>query len=147
MYFNIPESNCEEAADRMKNDFQLLNRTYENLELKPEDISTLFRVGKKIDDKTRPLVVKFTSLEKKKDVLFKSGKLKLKYNNEICEIFVSIDRTPKQREENKKLVEQLKKKREDEEDEDWVIRNNKIVKNFRDANQTTRVKWADLFQH
>ena len=144
IYFNIPESDCENAADRMKEDFALVNATYDDLELRPTDVYTLFRVGKKMNDRPRPLILKFISVEKKKEVLSGSGKLKLKHNNVSRDVFVSIDRTPKQREEHRKLVDELKQKKSADSNDNYVIRNGRIVKNFREANQTPRVKWSDI---
>ena len=123
IHFNIPESDCENAGDRMKEDFALVNAAYDDLELRPTNVYTLFRVGKKMNVRPRPLILEFNSVEKKKEVLSDSGKLKLKHNNVSRDVFVSIDRTPKQREEHRKLVDELKQKKSADSNDNYVIRN------------------------
>ena len=144
IYFNVPESECELIEDKMKHDFKLLSEAY-NKHIKHDDISSMFRVGKKVQNKTRPLVVKYGSLEIKNNMLKKSGKLSIKYQSELKPIYTSIDRTQKQREAHKKLVLELKS-RKSRGEEDIVIRNNKIVQHFRRESAAERITWASLFQ-
>ena len=77
-------------------------------------------------------------------VLKNSSDLKIKVRNEIKPIYASIDRTNKQREIHKKLVEELKM-RKSEGEQNIVIRNNKIVKIFQKENAAQRTTWANLF--
>ena len=98
------------------------------------------------DNKARPIEVKYINLETKKRILNGSENLKLLFNNESINIYVSVDRTPKQREEHKKLVTELKQRRDGGET-DIVIRNDKIVRNFRKINGTTKIRWTDLFKN
>lgn len=146
IYFNVPESSKEESTDRMKDDFKLLTESYSDTKIVPNDINAIFRVGKKDDNVTRPVVVKFANVETRKRVLTANEDLKLKFNDEIINIFVSVDRTQKQREVHKKLVNELRR-RKDAGDTDLVIRNDKIVTNFRKTNGNTKIKWSDLFKN
>ena len=144
VYFDLPESANESTSDRMKHDFKLLNEAYSN-KLEHKDISNLFRVGKKIDNKIRPLVVKFASLEIRNKVLKSSADLKIKCGNAINPVYMSIDRTQKQREAHKILVEQLKRRRATGE-QNLAIRGDKIVKVFQRDTAAQRTTWASLFQ-
>ena len=142
IFFNVPESESDIVAERMKSDFELVKTAY-NGELNHTDISSMYRVGKKAE-KDRPLVIRFNNIEMRNAVLKKSSDLKIKVRNEIKPIYASIDRTNKQREIHKKLVEELKK-RKSEGEQNIVIRNNKIVKIFQKENAAQRTTWANLF--
>ena len=144
VYFDLPESANESTADRMKDDFNLLAEAYSN-KIEHKDISNLFRVGKKTENKNRPLVVKFSSLETRTKFLKSSGDLKIKRGNVIKPVYMSIDRTQKQREAHKILVEQLKSRRASGE-QNLVIRGDKIVKVFQKEAAAQRTTWASLFQ-
>ena len=146
VYYNVPESSKNESADRMKDDFDLIKKSYSETDIAHTDVTSIFRVGKKDDNKARPVVVKYINLETKKRILNGSENLKLLFNNESINIYVSVDRTPKQREEHKKLVTELKQRRDGGET-DIVIRNDKIVRNFRKINGTTKIRWTDLFKN
>ena len=145
IYFNVPESKNEDVGERMKHDFEMLSSAYQNEKIDHSDITTIFRVGKRIADKDRPLVVKFSTIEKKNSTLQASRNLSVKVDREIRKIYATPDRTPKQREEHKKLVAEMKAKN-GESDDTWIIRNGKVVKKIRDSNPNPRVKWADLFK-
>ena len=144
VYFDLPESANESTSDRMKHDFKLLNEAYAN-KMEHKDISNLFRVGRKSENKNRPLVVKFASLETREKFLKSSGDLKIKCGNAIKPVYMSIDRTQKQREAHKILVEQLKRRRATGE-QNLAIRGDKIVKVFQRDTAAQRTTWASLFQ-
>ena len=143
IYFNIPENGSDSVSERMKHEFMLLSEAYRN-ELKHDQISSIFRVGKK-GENIRPLVVKFKSSETRNYVLRTSGKLSIKHQNEVKNIYVSIDRTQRQREAHKRLVDELKSRKLNGE-ENLVIRNNKIVQNFRKETAAEKVTFASLFR-
>jgi len=142
IYFNVPESHEENVGERMKYDFKILSSAY-NEEIEHNQITNLYRVGKRSDG-TRPLVVKFDSVEIKNKFLKKSGGLSVKHQNEVRKIYASIDRTEKQRQIHKNLVQQLKERRLKGE-ENLVIRGEKIVKNFRMESAAERITWSSLF--
>ena len=145
VYFNVPESTEDSPADRMKYDFGKLEEAYKNEALAHNDIETLYRVGKR-GETNRPLIVKFKNDQTRSRILGSSSKLNIKHDNEVRPIYVSIDRTPKQREEHKKLVEELKGRKRNGET-DLVIRNNKIVKNFQANPEVQRITWSSLFKN
>ena len=126
VYFNFPEKDDGSVAEKMKHDFNLLSKAYK--EIDPKEITNMFRVGKK-SGKDRPLVVKYVSMDTKNSYLKSSGYLKIKYEDKIKSVYVSIDRTQKQREKHRKLVEELKTRKQEPGNESLVIRGEKIVQN------------------
>ena len=69
VYYNVPESSKNESADRMKDDFDLITKSYSETAIAHTDVTSIFRVGKKDDNKARPIVVKYINLETKKRIL------------------------------------------------------------------------------
>ena len=145
VYFNVPESDSDDAAERMRHDYKLVSEAYDNQVLRHEEINALYRIGKK-NSASRPLVVRFQTINNKEKVQKASGQLKIRYRNEIRPIYMSIDRTPSQREQHKKLVEELKSRKSNGES-NIVIRIEKIVPNFPRQNEGQRTTWASLFRH
>ena len=144
VYFNFPEKDDGSIAEKMKHDFKLLSKAY-NKEIDPKEITNMFRVGKK-SGKDRPLIVKYGSMDIKNSYLKSSGYLKIKHEDEIKSVYVSIDRTQKQREKHRKLVEELKTKKQEPGNESLVIRGEKIVQNFQIETGLQRTTWPSLFQ-
>ena len=144
IYFGLPEKDDESTAERMKHDFKLLSEAYSQ-EIDNKEILSMFRVGKKVEGNNRPLVIKYASLQIKNKFLKSSGNLKIKTNNEIKPIYISIDRTQNQRAKHRQLVNEMKKRREDGE-ENLVIRGEKIVQNFQKEEGAKKITWASLFQ-
>lgn len=126
--FNIPESSGDDSEAYKLDINKLKSILSERINLKKEDVKAAFRVGKIADkSKARPFIIKFTSAEKRKEVL----KLKNVYylNEETREktrVYISPDRTIKEQIEHKKLVNELKLRRSNGES-NIGIRNAKIV--------------------
>ena len=144
IYFGIPETSNDSAAERMKHDYKRLEEAYGQT-IEHTEILTMFRVGKKEPNKTRPLVIKFSDIELKKNYLKKSGDLKIKHGNEIIPVYASINRTEKQHEKHKKLVTELKARKEAGE-QNLVIRGEKIIENFQKYTSAQKATWTSLFQ-
>ena len=143
IYFNVPESVSDIVAERMKQDYERLRSSYGG-EFDHNEITSLYRIGKKAD-KSRPIAVRFKSVDSKNKYLKKSAHLKVKENHEDIPVYVSIDRTMKQRAAHRKLVDELKNRRRERE-ENLVIRNNKIVTNFQREHVAQRTSWSSLFK-
>ena len=112
-----------------------------------EDIINISRVGKRSDaSKPRPLIVKFKNFSVRQKLLTNAGLLNVKWDNEIRPVYMSIDRTAIQREENKKLVDELRNRKQNGETH-LIIRNNKIIQNFPREQPRTKVTWASLFRN
>ena len=146
IYFRLPESESDSTEERIKSDFQLLKSAHDENIIKPDQIKTIFRVGKKKDGEARPLVVRFKAYEDKQRVLKQTGDLKVRWQNEVIDVYASIDRTEEQRKEHKELVRKLKARKEAGE-MNLVIRDDKIIENFRTANASQRVTFASLFRN
>ena len=106
--------------------------------------------------KIRPIKLVFANQEKRLEILRNNKNLVLEGDEfapcsaEFCEdkagkhskhIYISPDKTKQQREEEKKLREELKRRKETE-DPDLIIRNGKIIKKT-----ATRARWVDLFDN
>ena len=145
IYFHMPESNEPATDQRMKHDFDLLKELYGPVDVPATDMLNIYRVGKK-SDRARPLVVKFKDPQTKEKYcsLTFGKKLSLKVNNEIIHIPAAHDRTKSQREEYKKLTDELKRKSEAEPGANFVIRNRRVVQNFQNEASGTRTTWASI---
>ena len=126
----------------MKDDFNKIKSVYEErVPLNEKDITHITRIGKKTAGKTRPILVSFKNEEIKMQILRNGRNLTLKTDDwESCNVYVAMDKTPKQRETEKRLRAEIKE-RTAKGESNLVIRNEKIVP-FRPAAQ----KWASLFE-
>jgi hypothetical protein len=121
--YRAPE--CTSAEDRVKHDkafcLGLFKDTLE-VDMKEEDMKTVFRLGKREDNTCRPILVQFRDRSTKNHVmesLFKLRNASDKYKN----ISVSHDMTKNEREECKKLIEEGKLKQSQEQGEYiWRVR-------------------------
>ena len=127
--FGVPEAGVQvKGNDRVTFDskqIRALGTVHKDLSIAPKDIELMYRVGKPKKDINRPLCIKFAENKVKARVL-RSGK-NLQWDEARKTIFVSPDLTQTQREENKKLYDELKKRRKDTK-EDLMIKHGKIVK-------------------
>ena len=141
IFFKFPEETFDNHDDLMIDDFNKLKEACQPIDLKERDISQLFRVGKKVAGKIRPILVTFKDEEMRMKVLKKSREMELKTEDgELIKVSVSTDKTPKQRETEKKLREEISQRKAQGE-VDLVIRNEKIVPFRRSAQKS----WAMLF--
>ncbi|MEW8543114.1 MAG: hypothetical protein AB2693_06225, partial [Candidatus Thiodiazotropha sp.] len=76
------------------------------------EVSDIIRLGKGIDGKIRPLKFTVKEVQVKKEILAEAKVLKNSDNALTCKVFICPDRTQKQREENRKLVAEVKRRRE-----------------------------------
>lgn len=142
IFFNIPEEDGDSVIDKMKADFNKIKEAYEDkVELKEADIINVIRIGKKTFGKERPVILTFKSDDKRMEVLRKNKDIKyITEDGEIIRIFVSTDKTIKQRQTEAALREEIKN-RVDAGEANLVIRNERIVP-FRSGAQKS---WAALF--
>ena len=125
--FNVPESTGE-PEETKKSDIQKLKAIFkDNIEIRPEDIKTVYRKEQsKENTRPRPILMKFTTLEKKLEIL-KLRNLFCRHLNENVPIYINSDRTYNERMHYKKLHQQLKDRKASGED-NLTIRNGKIIK-------------------
>lgn len=155
--YNIPESSSEMVNERIADDCKNLKDIFErkNLKLDTDKIDNIFRLGKKKitepeeEISPRPLLIKFNSLEYKKEVYKFCKFLYLIKDNVKITISYSHDLTINERKKRKELVEEVKLKNE-ENNGKFGIRGGKIVqflKPFRNEAQPSMCKsWAELFK-
>lgn len=141
--YGMPESNLTEKKEEMLEDFRRIKKVYsERVDLQEQDLKHITRLGTKDDDKIRPIQITLHSQNKRKELLTKNMNLKLLEDDISTNIYISPDRTRKQREADKELRAVLKR-RKDAGETNLVIRNNRIVP-FRERAQDTTT-WASLF--
>ena len=127
MLFQMPESTKTPLLDACKEDFvNVISVIDPESKLKENDVVDLYRIGIKDGSNARPIVIRFTSSEKRNEIL-RNRALCFKKGGKDVKVFVAPDRTTQQRKEHKLLQAELQKRRTDEKDENLVIRNGKIV--------------------
>ncbi len=126
-FFNIPEPVNDSEEKNYVDDVLAVQKLFENTDKNHDiinSISSIVRRGKKLPDRSRPLVIRFSSLEIRNEVL-QLHSLQHKNNNEIKQVFISPDRTRKQQAEHRELVVEMKRQRAN--GDNARIRNGKVV--------------------
>ena len=122
--FHVPEAATGSTKiERMTHEQLYLNDILSELKVAAE-IEDIVRLGKEVEGKARPLKFKVKTVEVKKEILSEAKELKNNGNETMRKVFICPDRTPKQREENRKLVAELKRRRNA--GEDVVIMNGSL---------------------
>lgn len=103
IFGNAETNSQEEAFNEKKSTLDILQSI--NPSISEENIVHLYRLGRKQNNKPRPLKVILKSSEIARDIISKAKKLK--WNPNTTGISVSFDRTPLQTKEYKDLKEQL----------------------------------------
>lgn len=128
IFFGVQESASGEPATRKRDDETKIRAMIDRLPNKSLEIRTLYRLGKKEDTKTRPLKVVMNNQAMRDEILqkFRKGELDLSaYDEGVVQL--SRDRTKTEREEYRKLRNELRERKERGEN-DLVIRNGQIRK-------------------
>ena len=130
MMFKLPESPNQSPAEAFKEDFvNIMNIIDPKKSLSSTDVIDVFRIGEKDASKTRPVVIRFSSTEKRNEMLqLRNLYCKTKDNSSKVQVFLAPDRTNKQIQEHKLLVDELNRRRNVEGETDIQIRNGKIMK-------------------
>jgi len=128
VFFNVEESDLDDPNDSKKEDNLKVNNILKKIGVGNITVSNPTRLGKK-DGSVRPLRVHTASNGEMTKIL--GAAKKLKETAGLDKVFVNKDRTPLEREEWKRLMEIRKEKnqqaREAGEQENWIIRNNRVV--------------------
>lgn len=121
--FGMPEIETEtnqSIQNWIERNFDLHNN-------KPE-VKEVFRMGKKVLNRNRPLKIKFTEIGLKKTILTQAKAAMMKQEKETGNrIYICPDQTLKQREEQRNLRSLLQQKRK--EGGSWKIERNRVVRN------------------
>ena len=141
--FGMPEPHTEDKKEELLEDYRRIEKIYEGkVELRQEDLKHMTRIGAKGNGKIRPIQITL-SPNKRKELLTRNKDLKLLEDSTSTNIYVSTDRTKKQREADKVLREELKRRKLA--NPNLVIRNSRIVEAvpFHQRAQTTTT-WASI---
>lgn len=156
--YGMPETH-EDEVNQIKSDFNTIKQLYATrVDINKEDFNAISRLGVKKPNQVRPIKITFTSMEKRMKVLTKNKGLRLDEDGEnTCgyadcsthptkhtHIYITTDKTRKEREEEQRLRQELKERRGAGE-EDIIIRNGKIVK--RETRQNAHPRWAEVSIH
>jgi len=122
--YNLPEQS-NRAADKVK--FIEVCKSIGDDKI---DIEKLFRLGRKTDNKHRPLLVGFSSENDKQSLLAVA-----RSSNEFKKVYIVTDMTKLERERHKKVVAELKRRRSSGES-NLIIRNGVIVSRHNHSTET-----------
>ena len=121
---NLPESNADTHADRMAEDKEKFSQLVKDEFHLRVSVSNSSRVGRALPGKHRLLIVTLDNEETKWDIIRLAPQLR---NSELWpRVYLSPDLTKSEREEGKKLRDELKRRRDGGET-NLTIRNRKIV--------------------
>ena len=127
---NLPEQAGDSLADRSKNDIALFTTMVREVMKLNVTASKSFRAGKKTGDRPRLLIVSLDNPASKFDVLRHATELR--NSDEYQNIYVTPDLTPKEREANRILREELAVRKKAGE-ANLMIRKGRIVQVARSA--------------
>lgn len=124
MIYNIPEAEEKGLAgeDRKEKDIEVCQKIFVD-EVKVEGVKIVntYRLGKqRSDDKPRPLLVKLEETRIKWEILKNGKNLRNSTMENMKKIFISPDKTLKERERERELRDALREKR-DKGENDWCI--------------------------
>ncbi len=113
--FRIPEVSSNLKTDVAKKDIETLIKLGAeiNVPITDDDVKKISRIGKKIEDKCRPVLVELKSSEKKREIFKNVGRLGESENVTLKRMIIEHDMTPEERSELKVLRESAKKQEED----------------------------------
>ncbi len=127
IFHNIPEAVSDDIEERKGHDVDEVMRVLTKLDVKDNVVSKPIRLGKKDPESSGPRLLKVTvdDVSVKNETLRKARQLKEHIG--YAKVFITPDLTPQERQENRKLREELRNRCEQGE-ENIAIRGGKIVK-------------------
>lgn len=123
--FNLAESNKDSSHDRYKEDEELCLALIRELGMHDLIFENLIRLGRKIDGKVRPVLVKFKEENEVKRIL--QAKSQLRNITTFKKVYVDRDLSFTEREINKKLRNELYTKRNSDENAKYIISRGRVV--------------------
>lgn len=109
--FNLPEHNNPSGLENKRQDEEDVTRICESIDVEELQIVTMYRLGRKMDSKTRPLKVILNNKAQRKLILNNAKLIERKAAPEYKRVIITKDLTPTQREERRKLVRAKKERR------------------------------------
>ena len=123
--YRVPEKKTDDVSERKSNDIEFVKDLLDgmfNMQMEDSDIEKIYRLGRWEDGKARPLLVTFRKHEDKEFVMTNLSNLK-KPLDKFKGVAIAHDLHPKEREENRKLVEEAKREHE--------VNNGESAENYR----------------
>lgn len=102
--FNLLEHNNPSGLENKRQDEEDITRICASLDVEELQIVTMYRLGRKMDSKTRPLKVILNNKAQRKLILNNAKFIERKAAPEYKRVIITKDLTPTQREERRKLV-------------------------------------------
>jgi hypothetical protein len=130
MIHGVAESSSENADDRIEDDRGQMASMFQVLDCDVIQANKIIRLGKKpqqSNEKPRPILLVLDTEEHKKKLLEQAKNLKNRKEGGWDKVYIHQDLTPKQREQRKIVVAELKK-RQAAGEPNLIIVNNKITK-------------------
>ena len=125
--FNLNESDKAEAMERYKEDEENCNKIFQmDLAIGRIKVENLIRLGKRVENRTRPLLVKLENEEDKKEILKRTNRLR--HSTSFGRVYIGRDMTQEERIKDKKLRDELREKRDGDQNAWYIIRRGKVVK-------------------
>ena len=113
LLFKAPEAAEDASKEEEKNhDLLVMNDILTEMKIETP-VSNVTRHGKRSKDKARPLQITVPSIEVKNKILKNAKLLKQSTDENIKKVFISPDRTPRQRKELKTMLAEVIKRRAD----------------------------------
>ncbi|KAK3876630.1 hypothetical protein Pcinc_018603 [Petrolisthes cinctipes] len=136
--FNVPESEKEPASkEEETEDRGICESIFQDmLKVKDAKIESSFHLGRRSNDKIRPLVIQLNEVGVKWALVAKSRELYRNEDEMIKKIIIAPDLTKKEREENYKLQEELGKRREQR--GQWIIKKGRVVRKHGTVSQSSQ---------
>lgn len=126
--YNVNESEKENTEEKINDDLEKVRDVIESsLGVREYTIEKIIRLGRRENNRTRPLLIKFRNEKEKWDVIKNAKNLKHETDEVKKRIGISMDLTEKQREHERKLVAELKE-RKSRGEQGLYIKNGKLCK-------------------
>ena len=122
----VPESVAAESSARTAHDSKWITDIANIIGAGPVEVVTITCLGKKLDDKPRLLKVQLSNFHQKRRILANAKKLR-ETSGTFQKVYVTPDLSLNERQENKRLRDELFQRKKDGE-KDLIIQRGKIVK-------------------
>ena len=128
---NVPESTSTDVTECISHDTDAVLDLTNKIGAGPVEVSSVARLGKKLDGKHRLMKVRFNTMQQKHRVLANAKNLR-SLSSTLQKVFITPDQSLKERQQNKLLYDELLRHRRGGEG-DLVIRRGKITKRIQAA--------------
>ena len=132
---NLPESDAQSTSDRAADDMSLFTQLVKEEFHVVTRVTKSFRAGKVIPGKQRLLIVTLESEDSKWEIIRLAPQLR--HSEAWGKVYLSPDLTRSEREESRRLREELKKRKENGET-NLMIRNKRIIQSEKEGSSSFR---------